>query len=79
MTWKKRLQTCFGDQDLKFGLHHSDQENAHDMFNEARDAGATVTDIIEAARAFLTEKHCLPGHIDEQLKRINDMWFEKKR
>jgi hypothetical protein len=75
VNWKQQISGCFGTLDLKWGSHPLDQQRARRMLKDAIDAGATMTDIIAEAQAFLHGKGAQTQHIQVQLDKIRNLSF----
>lgn len=73
MPWKQKVAGCFGGVDKVFGSHTLDRERAREMLKEAGDEGATIAEIEQEARSYLTGEQCLPAHIDAQIVRVKDV------
>lgn len=70
---------CFSGTALIFALHPSDLQSAHVLLWGARSVGASWEMMEQTARAYMDGRNAAPVHIDEQLRRIRDLWIETKQ
>jgi len=73
MSFKNELENSFGTADHIFGGHPIDSKNAREMLKEASAKGLSKNDIENEAREYLASKGCSSDHIDEQIKKVNDI------
>lgn len=73
MSFQNELEKSFGITDHIFGGHAIEREHAREMLKEASAQGKNKSDIDTEARKYLSSKSCQPVHIDEQIKRMNDI------
>ena len=66
-TWKDRLPACFGNADLRFASHPTDEKRAKAMIREALGSGASNKEILNAIRAHLWEEGASREHIEKQM------------
>jgi hypothetical protein len=66
-TWKVKLPSCFGNQDLKFARHPKDAGRAKEMIVEAFKFGASTEDVLSSIRDYLTSQNASPEHVHEEL------------
>jgi hypothetical protein len=79
-TWKDKVQACFGNQDMIFAGHPSDEKQAKEAIKEARKSGASRDDfekeMVWHIYKRVTADGMLQPHIKEQVKRLYKMWKE---
>ncbi len=78
MAWQDRVSGCFGNQDVIFAGHPSDEKWAKEAIKEAKESGASRDDF-EKEMVWHIYKHVkAPGmlepHIKEQIKRLHKLW-----
>jgi hypothetical protein len=83
MDWRDRVPACFGDQDLVFASHPTDEERAKQAIREAKAAGASRDDFEKEMVWHIYKKVAADGflqeHIKEQVRRLHKMWRSGKR
>ncbi len=75
MNWQQQVPGCFGAQDLIWGSHILDQQRARQMLKDAIDAGATMSDIVAEADAFLQSQGAQAQHIQDQMDKVRNLSF----
>jgi len=63
ISWEKKLEGCFGTDDMKFGLHSSDEEYAKELKKELDDQGITWSVVEKEIKKILS------GHQKEHIKK----------
>ena len=74
MDWRDRVPACFGDQDLIFASHPTDEERAKKAIREAKAAGASRDDfekeMVWHIYKNVTADGFLQEHTKEQVRRL---------
>ena len=83
MDWRDRVPACFGEQDLIFASHPTDEERAKKAIREAKAAGASRDDFEKEMVWYIyknvTADGFLQEHTKEQVRRLHKMWRSGKR
>nr|WP_298059377.1 hypothetical protein [uncultured Halomonas sp.] len=73
MSWITRISGCFGAVDKKFAFHASDTLRAAEMLKVACEENVGWDEYIHEIKSWLTAQGCDKQHIDEQMKRVQDL------
>ena len=73
--WKSQISGCFGNKDLVFSGHPTDEARARKMLRAAIDQKATMADIMAEATKFLKSKNAGARHIQREIKKIKTLDF----
>lgn len=68
MSWKNKLEHCFGLADRRFAGHPSDEQRAFEVLMELRADNVGWEEIEKVVRAFLQGNQKL--HVEEQVKLV---------
>lgn len=68
--WYELIPQCFGEIDLEFALHPSEEKKAMEMLVAANNEGASPDEICKEIKKFLTKKKATNKHIASQLKKV---------
>src|SRR5262245_7085755 len=83
MDWRDRVPACFGEQDLIFAWHPTDEERTKKAIREAKAAGASRDDfekeMVWHIYKNVTADGFLQEHTKEQVRRLHKMWRSGKR
>lgn len=71
----RQIRGCFGDQDRIFAGHPLDEKRAKELRRFAKENGASLADVEQAANGFLNG--CIQSHIDEQMIEVRK-FFSKQ-
>jgi hypothetical protein len=71
--WRERIGGCFGTTDLIWGSHALDEVRCKQLFKDAIDAGATMADIVQAAKQYLLSKGADADHMQAQVAAIRNL------
>ncbi|MBI1418778.1 MAG: hypothetical protein GC146_16300 [Limimaricola sp.] len=69
MSWKNRIASCFGEKDLIFAGHPSDEESAYILLGQLRKEGVGWRELREALEEHLRAQSASDTHAEKQLEK----------
>lgn len=78
MAWQLKVPGCFGDQDVIFANHPSDEQRARETIRDAKNAGASKDEFRKEAIWHIYSNVTDPGVRQERFEaveaKINKIW-----
>lgn len=72
--WQNSIPSCFGESDLSFAAHPSDENRAFDLLKKLREINVGWQETRKAFDMFLSSKGAAPDHITTQLKKVEERY-----